>query len=294
MLDFREMTLGDYAPMKAMQEASRQTACEYLPGNIYLWGKHYGTQICFIGGDFYASFSPKFRSYCFPTGGGDPAAALEELRLDAERRGNPFRLFGLFKENCDLLEQLYPCCFAFAEQRDMADYVYTASELAELPGKRYHAKRNHISAFVKANSWHYEPMGRNNIAECKAFQRVWFAANQSKSPAALAQENEVVQAALENFFALGFVGGVLFVNREVVGFTLGERVNESVFCTHIEKADGSIRGAYPMLNQQFAQNALGGYSYINREEDTGDEGLRKAKLSYHPAMLPMEYSAQMR
>jgi hypothetical protein len=287
------MTLGDYAWMKKLQEASTQTACEYLPGNIYLWGENHHTQVCRLNEDFFATYSEDKHCYCFPTGHGDYGTMFEALMRDANERGIAFRMFGVSEENRSMLEELFPGRFAYQENRDFADYIYNAEDLINLPGKKYHAKRNHIAAFLKSHRWEYKPLDEHNITGCVDFQEHWFAANAAKNPGELAQENKVVLAALQNFFALGFIGGVLYADNAVAGFTIGERVNSEIFCTHIEKADGAIRGAYPMLNQQFAQNALAGYRFINREEDTGDEGLRRAKLSYYPAMTPAEFLAVM-
>ncbi|MDR3344109.1 MAG: phosphatidylglycerol lysyltransferase domain-containing protein [Oscillospiraceae bacterium] len=293
MLDFRPMTLGDYAWMKELQEASEQTACEYLPGNIFLWGGLYGTQICRLNDDSFATYSALENRYCFPTGRGDPEAALKIIMRDANERGVALRMFGISDNNRRTLDELFPGLFTYSESRDWADYVYNAEDLINLPGKKYHAKRNHIAAFDKSHRWTFEPLNEHNISACVDFQEQWFAANESKNPQELAQENTVVISALRNFFALGFVGGVLFADGKVAGFTIGERINGEIFCTHIEKADGEIRGAYPMLNRQFARSSLADYRYINREEDTGDEGLRRAKLSYYPAFTPMEYAAIM-
>ncbi|MDR0883288.1 MAG: phosphatidylglycerol lysyltransferase domain-containing protein [Oscillospiraceae bacterium] len=293
MLDFQPMTLADAAWMKPLQESSHQICCEYLPGNIYLWGTQYGTEICRLKGrrgDFFLTYSHIEHNYGFPTGTGDVSWALSVLFADAEARDIPPRLFGVSDRARAVLEGLYPGRFAFLENRDFSDYVYNASDLIHLPGKKYHAKRNHIAALVKAHEWHYAPLTRENVPDCRAFQAEWLRANAGKNPEELAQEDIAVQRALAHFDALGFVGGVLYVGDAVAGFTVGERVNESIFCTHIEKADGAIRGAYPLLNREFAANALADYEYIDREEDTGDPGLRRAKLSYYPVRIPVEYT----
>ncbi|MCL2023410.1 MAG: phosphatidylglycerol lysyltransferase domain-containing protein [Oscillospiraceae bacterium] len=285
MLEFRSMKIEDYSWMKKLQEVSEQTSCEYLPGNIYLWGDFYGTKICRLNDDFFATFSEMRRAYCFPVGDfRNCGKALEILEKDAKKRGIPLRLYGVLEHNRQLLEELYQQQFTFKRNPDLEDYVYNSDDLINLPGKKYHQKRNHIAAFLRTRQWEYISIGRDNLDKCADFQEEWYRANMAKNPESLAMENKVVMSALENFFALGFTGGVLYADGEVVGFTLGERINRDIFCTHIEKANSEIRGAYPMLNQQFAQHALLDYKLINREEDMGDEGLRRAKQSYHPAM----------
>ena len=108
------------------------------------------------------------------------------------------------------------------------------------------------------------------------------------------EELDAINISFENYFDLGFVGGLLRANGEVVAFTFGEEMNPEVFCTHIEKAYADVRGAYPMINREFAANALSQYKYINREDDTGSEGLRKAKLSYCPDILLEKYMARVK
>lgn len=91
---------------------------------------------------------------------------------------------------------------------------------------------------------------------------------------------------------MGLEGGILTIQNEIVAFTFGERLNDTTFCTHVEKAYGNIRGAYQMINRELARHLLGKYEFINREDDTGSEGLRSAKLSYKPCRLVTKYTAR--
>lgn len=120
--------------------------------------------------------------------------------------------------------------------------------------------------------------------------------NQKESPLydELVRENKIIRLFFKEFSSMDCIGGVIKIDGEVVAYTVGERLNSETFCLHFEKAYSHIRGAYPMINQQFAENELSGYLYINREEDTGAENLRKAKLSYHPAFLLEKYEIIIR
>ncbi|MBR4891375.1 MAG: DUF2156 domain-containing protein, partial [Clostridia bacterium] len=119
----------------------------------------------------------------------------------------------------------------------------------------------------------------------------WEKLNREKNPEEIGEENLAIKIALNNYFDLGFEGGILTIQGEAVAFTFGERLNDDTFCTHVEKAYGNIRGAYQMINREFARQLKDRYEFINREEDTGSEGLRRAKLSYHPHRLVIKYSA---
>ena len=177
---------------------------------------------------------------------------------------------------------------------DSFDYVYLTENLINLPGKKFHGKRNHIAAFMRENEWSYEPITADNLDECRAMNAEWERRNREKDPEAMDDELDAINISFENYFDLGFVGGLLRANGEVVAFTFGEEMNSEVFCTHIEKAYADVRGAYPMINREFAANALSQYKYINREDDTGSEGLRKAKLSYCPDILLEKYMARVK
>ena len=135
-------------------------------------------------------------------------------------------------------------------------------------------------------------INESNIEECRVFNSQWERHNGNKNPEELSDENKAIQIALNNFTELGLVGGLLRVNGRIEAYTLGEPLNSETFCTHIEKANADLRGAYPLINQQFAENELSAYKYVNREEDTGSEGLRQAKMSYHPEFFIESYFAR--
>ena len=156
-----------------------------------------------------------------------------------------------------------------------------------MSGKKLHGKRNHINKF-KANyegRWVYESMTKDNLEDCFQMALRWRNENGCEEDPEKRGEICVTLNALRLFEELELKGGVLRVDGEVVAFTLGEPVCSDTFVVHIEKAYADIQGAYPMINQQFVEHECQNYQYVNREEDTGAEGLRKAKLSYRPVFL---------
>ena len=124
--------------------------------------------------------------------------------------------------------------------------------------------------------------------------RQWLENNKTDSHEDLINELKIIEAIFESYEELGFVGGLLRVDGKVIAYTMGEELNDEAFCVHFEKAFPDIRGAYAMINQQFVENELSGYKYIDREDDVGLENLRKAKLSYHPAFLFEKYEAAIK
>ena len=253
---------------------------------MYIWQSIYDIEIANYNGFFVSFNGAGFNAYCCPVGSGDKKEVIEAMMQDAQQRGIEFKMFGLVKECTEDLERLFPGKFEIEEMRDSFDYIYNTQDLINLSGKKYHGKRNHIAYFKKNNSWTYEPITRENIPQCIAMNEVWEKLNREKDPEGIDDELVAINKSFENYEKLNFKGGVLKVDGQIVAFTFGEEMNEDIFCTHVEKAFSDIRGAYPMINREFAERELSQYKYINREDDTGLEGLRRAKLSYYPAILP--------
>ncbi len=166
--------------------------------------------------------------------------------------------------------------------------MYEADKLISLAGKKLHGKRNHINRFKEANpDWLYEPITTENVEDCFQMALKWREEMQCEYDVEKRDEMCVTLNALRLMEELELQGGLLRSEPggEVIAFTIGEPLNPDTFVVHIEKAFAEIQGAYPMINQQFAEHAAAEYRYVNREEDTGAEGLRKAKLSYRPVFL---------
>lgn len=177
--------------------------------------------------------------------------------------------------------------YNFYESRNDFDYIYLRDDLANLAGKKYHSKRNHISAFSKKYKWKYSAINKKNIDDVKACARKWYSQRQLDSH--LEYEKEGINLILDNMESLGVIGGAIYVDGNVVAFTLGSPLNKEVFVTHIEKALPEFAESYTVINCEFAKNELSAYKYINREDDMGIDGVRKAKLSYKPHILLKKY-----
>ena len=164
--------------------------------------------------------------------------------------------------------------------------MYETEKLASLAGKKLHGKRNHINKFKALYpDWSYEPLNDDNVEDCFQMALKWRNKNGCEDDPEKNAEMCVTLNSLRLYKELGLKGGVLKADGKIVAFTVGEPVSDDTFVVHIEKAFAEVDGAYPMINQQFVQHECMEYEYVNREEDTGAEGLRKAKLSYRPAFL---------
>ena len=149
------------------------------------------------------------------------------------------------------------------------------------------SKRNHINKFkiMYEDRWSYEPMTKDNVEDCFQMALKWRNENGCEEDLEKNAEICVTLNSLRLFEELGLKGGVLRIDGEVAAFTVGEPICSDTFGVHIEKAYAEVQGAYPMINQQFVSHECMDYKYVNREEDTGAEGLRKAKMSYRPVFM---------
>ncbi|MDR3314479.1 MAG: phosphatidylglycerol lysyltransferase domain-containing protein [Oscillospiraceae bacterium] len=272
--------------------AAERMGCELCFGNIYAWAPLYQSEIAQCGSFLLSRFEDVSDSaYCFPIGDGDVKAALALLREDAKQRSVPLKLSGITAEEVEKLEAALPGRFRFESARADADYIYRQEDLALLPGKRYHQKRNHVARFMREHSWEYREIRPEDLPECLEMVMGWEELNAERDPLGLEQELNALRRCFANFELFACRGGLLRVEGKIAAFTLGEAINPRVFCTHFEKAFSAMQGAYQMINREFAANTLGDFELINREEDIGSEGLRRAKLSYYPTILLEKYLA---
>ncbi len=283
MLEFKEISLQDKQWMQEYFNKSQFGGCEYSFTTSFIWAKNYGLEVAQSDG-MMVIFSKTFKSFLYPCGDGDLKAVVEKMIEYADQNGFEFCMHSVLKPGVDRLQQLFPDKFNFEQTRDYFDYIYDAQSLITLAGKKLHSKRNHVNRF-KENNWRYERINRENIDLCTAMNNEWCKQNNCESDDGKKTEACAVRRCIKNFFDLDLDGGVLYVDDKVVAFTIGEKLNDDTYLVHIEKAFADIQGAYPMINQQFASDVAVDCKYINREDDSGQEGLRKAKLSYRPEIL---------
>lgn len=269
--------------------------CEYPFGNIFSYGAKMEIKVGNVEGCLVTKcVDNDYVMYCCPIGKGDMKKAVDFIIEDAKADGRDFEIFGISPDSAELISKSHGDIFDIFLVRDTFDYIYSSEDLINLTGKKYQPKRNHISFFKKNNNWSYERLCKDNIPECYEMSKLWLEGALEEYREELEGELKIIKRVFDNYDELNYVGGVLKVDGRVVAYTMGEPGSKDVFCVHIEKAFSDIRGAYPMINQQFVMNELSGYKYINREDDTGAENLRKAKLSYYPAILAEKYEAKLK
>ena len=287
-IDFKKIELEDKDLIQPYFDKYPGRSCERTFANIFLWSRRYPVAWALVEGALVIKSQIEGKlALAYPAGEPDAVKkAIDTLLTYSKEKELPLSFF-VTEEHFEQLESFYPGKFQVEYDRDDADYVYEAEKLATLSGKKLHGKRNHINKFKKLyeNRWTYEPMSKENIEDCFQMQFKWRAENDGDTDQEKRDELCVLQNGLRLFEELKLVGGVLRVDGKVVAFTFGEALCSDTFVVHFEKALTEIEGAYTMINQQFVEHACMDYQYVNREEDTGLEGLRQAKMSYRPAFL---------
>lgn len=286
-LEFKRPTLEDRPVVDQYFRASNSRSCEDNFANFYLWNRVYPTGFAIVDDMMVLKSEREDQCFRFPKGDQKHLKSVLEKMMDyAKQQGVPFKLCLITPEQFEVLEELYPGKFQIAYDRDAADYVYEQEKLAKLSGKKYHGKKNHVNKFRKTyENWRYETITDENVEDCFQMALAWRRQNGCEEIDEKRTEMCVTLNALRLMKELKLTGGCLWVEGQVIAFSIGEAQSEDTFVVHIEKALTEYEGAYPMINQQFVQHEMEQFLYVNREEDTGDEGLRKAKLSYRPVFL---------
>lgn len=285
MIPFHSLDIQNKAAYDAYLMHCGARGCEYNFANLYLWGRQ---RAAFYKDSlvFFSQFNRK-SVYLFPLTHGDLKPALEAIIHDARTRDIPCRLTGLMQSDCERLEQLFPGRFRFHVDRNGFDYVYALEELAELKGRKFQRKRNHLNRF-RQNYVGYtvEPITEENTAEVVQLLDRWYADRLLADPHAdFIMEQKAIYKALHHREELGMEGIVLRYNGQLLAMTMGSPLSANTFDVQFEKALDFADGAYPAINWEFARYLQAKYpalQWLNREDDLGLEGLRKAKLAYCP------------
>ena len=288
MIDFQSLDPAKKAEYVQFLHSVPERGCEYSFVNLYLWGRQ---KVAFIHDHlvFFSQFNRR-SVYPFPVGIGDKKPVIDAIIQDSRKRGIPCRLTGLTAQDKEILEALYPGKFRYHFDRNSFDYVYDINDLADLAGRKFQKKRNHLNKFrEKCPEHRLEPITDENIQQVKQMVESWYALRLQQDPHAdFAMEQAAIKKALQQQKALKIEGLLLRQGDQVVAMTMGSQLNSNTFDIHFEKALDICDGAYAAINNGFARYLREKYPYIlylNREEDMGIEGLRRAKLSYNPHHL---------
>lgn len=287
MLNFSPIKPEDKSLFDSFLRHCGERGCEYSFVNLFLWGRQKAT--VHLGNlAFFCQFNRR-SVYLFPLGE-NVKPTLDAIISDSQKRGIPCRLTSLTREDQEKLEQWYPGRFRFHPDRDSYDYIYSIDNLAELRGKKLQRKRNHINRFRLLHSGYTTaPITDENTPQVAQMVEQWYARRKALDPTVnFTLEQAAITKALRFRKALGMDGLILMDKGQILAMTMGSFLSEDTFDIHFEKAVAEDDGAYAAINREFARYLREKYpqlKWLNREDDVGLEGLRKAKLSYYPDRL---------
>ncbi|MDR0757324.1 MAG: phosphatidylglycerol lysyltransferase domain-containing protein [Tannerella sp.] len=288
MLSFKPIDIEDRNIITSCIYPGNCMNCDFSFANMCSWRFVYKSEFAVSDGFLLIRFfaGEKRRGYMYPVGSGDLRHVVGLLEDDARAGGYPLWIFGVTPDAKRELENCLPGEFAYTFDPDYFDYVYLRTDLAALSGKKYQSKRNHVNRFKKQYRYEYIPITSDVIPLCMNLESKWFQANSAKDDVdGLRLESRSMRFALNHFDELGLTGGAIAVDGEIVAFTYGSPINHCTFGVHVEKANIRYDGVFSLINQEFASHIPEQFIFVNREEDLGIPGLRRAKQSYHPAIL---------
>lgn len=285
-IQFQPITLQDRVTITSYFRAQRCENAHFTFTNLFMWRTAYQIEWaeyknCLLIKATYDDEEYGLQPFGKPE---NIEAVLPDWISYFKKQKLPCVMRGVEKQAAEMIHELYPSA-SVESDRDDFDYVYLRENLAELKGRKYHGKKNHINALKKTCEYEYLPVGKDNIDECIESVRAWCMSHDCYKDPMLTAERKAIFEVLEHFDELELVGGAIKIDGKIEALTFGEMMNEDTAVIHVEKANADIRGIYPLINQEFCIRAWEKATYINREEDMGIEGLRKAKESYHPCHM---------
>jgi predicted GNAT family N-acyltransferase len=290
-IHFREVSIEDRCLWNSYLSLSGIRFCDFSFLNICAWKFYYQTELAEWKGYLLIRhyFDDNFH-YFFPIGDGNIAEVLNDLKTFAFENHHSFLMDCLTINQLEEIKTISIHPFSFSLDRNFSDYLYLREDWIALKGKRLQSKRNHLKRFLQNYEYEYKPYTDAYLNDCISLSKQWMKENPDLNWDSMNNELQVIQFALNNLEQLGGCGGTLWVDGQLVAFSLGSSINEDTFVVHIEKANTSYEGIYVAMGNIFAQNLPDNYTFLNREDDMGLKGLRQSKLSYSPHKLLAKFS----
>lgn len=292
MINFKEITLDDKKIINQYLKQDSFMISDISFGNLFIWRharliEYAILHDCLVIQTTYKGQNPFL---FFPIGAGDKLSTLKKLKNYYDSKGIPFCFHSLEKHNLEMLESIFGSVKSHLN-RDRSDYIYLTQNLISLAGRKYHKKKNHLNRFFEEYAgFSFEEISAANLSDLKAVWDVWSGDIES-SDVGRVNESVGIRDVFEHYTELGFRGGLLRFMGKIIAFSFGEILSSDICVIHIEKADINYRGAYQAINQQLLLHCFSDVKYVNREEDLGIEGLRKAKMSYNPDIILEKFEA---
>ena len=279
-LNFEPISLDKQEAYLEILARCPQIASDYSFLNLWAWAEEYGLGWAWDGDLVWIRQKLPEEFLWAPMGMWEAIDWQSRLQLIPNTRSVftrvPEMLVNLWREKL-------PQETRIEEERGSWDYLYRVTDLIELKGNRYHKKKNLLNQFNRKYDATYLPFGAAMVEQAMAMQTDWCTWRDCESSDILSSENRAIYRVLKEWKQLaGLFGGALLVDGSMAAYTVAEALTPDMLLIHFEKGDTRYRGIYQAINQKFLANSAAEYTLVNREQDLNDEGLRKAKLSYHP------------
>ncbi|MCX7710509.1 MAG: phosphatidylglycerol lysyltransferase domain-containing protein [Clostridia bacterium] len=298
MIEFSDININDKPIFDAYLKKLNPNASELTFTNFFMWRNYYNFRYTVIRDLLCIIAVPQETGpFAFIPAGAFLGDALQEavsrLKEYFASKGWNLEFKRVEEEKLQLFESIVTSSQDIIFDRDSSDYVYSSEDLINLKGKKYDGKRNHINKFKKLYQFEYIPLGQEHLDQCEKIMTKWCAERDCETHRGFYCEKLANTELLKNYGKMGCRGALIKVDGEPEAFTVGEMLNSETAVIHIEKANGNVNGLYTFINQQFCENEWSEALFVNREQDLGIEGLRKAKLSYHPAKMVNKYTVKI-
>lgn len=294
--EFKKPLVGDKIWIKKIFNFENNINSDSSLGTLFLWSDVFDVKIC----NFNNILLKKHGNlYEFPKGytsKADLKNALENLIYNAKiNRYEKFKISGILSKEVLKLQEIFKDKFEIIKKRNDFEYIYKSKDLALLNGKKYHSKKNHITKFSKLYNWTCKYINLNNKEKYIRFFEKWFSEHNFDGKNIYENsEYKAIRKAFDLYKELELVGISIEIDDKIVACSIGEKINDKAFLIHFEKALSDYSEAYSVINNEFAKILFKKFEFINREEDLGIEGLRKAKLSYKPIDFIYKYDAVLK
>ncbi|MBQ1502261.1 MAG: DUF2156 domain-containing protein [Firmicutes bacterium] len=294
-MDFRPVTLEDKDIFRRFLAGRRRELITYSFSSFFLW-RDWDPYTWAIVGDALVVKS-SFRgldSICVPIAADDDAVLAATEQMIATETGGGFCIGEATEADIALYEKAWPSRFQAEAYPDGANYIYRREDLALLKGNKYHGKRNQLRHFERAcPDCELRPINEELIPGCRRLMEIWRERQGANDPE-IEMEYQGCLDGLDALSRLDCEGLALTVKGQVAAFSIGEMLNDDTYAIHIEKGDTDFPGVYQAINCLSSRTLPETVRYINRAEDMGDAGLRRAKESYHPCRMEMEYYLRLK
>jgi hypothetical protein len=279
-LTFSPIDLNRQKDYLALLAQCPQVASDYSFLNLWAWAEEYGLRWAWDEKLAWIQQTRPHEALWAPVG---PWEAVDWESVFANPPADPTTFIRVPEQLAEIWQSRFGKRAVVATERGHWDYLYAVSDLVDLPGNRFHNKKNLLGQFLKGYAFSYVDFGPKLIEQAMAMQEDWCTWRDCESSDLLASENRAILRIFDHWDAFDrILGGALFVDNIIVAYTLAEPLTAETLVIHFEKGCPAYKGAYQAINQIFLARSASGYRFVNREQDLDSEGLRKAKLSYNP------------